>query len=94
MAFNKKELARGILQIRPVMVREVNSILGHKKYKPKDAYNKTKALEMWYIIQKHHNPTYDLKRMCLVWNGVPNKKNASRSKDYYKKVQRELKKLL
>ena len=39
----KRELAVGILQIRPVMVDEVNRILGYRKYSHCDAADSTKA---------------------------------------------------
>ena len=45
MAYNSKENAAGVLQIRPIMVREVNRLLGEDKYTLKDRWSKQKALK-------------------------------------------------
>lgn len=49
----------GILQIRQIYVDEVNRILGCNKYTLSDAYDIDKSLEMFDILQKHHNPDND-----------------------------------
>lgn len=59
----------GILQIRPIMVREVNNILGYTKYFLKDRLNKIKSIEMFTIYTNHHTPNWDLELVCRRWNG-------------------------
>jgi len=59
----------GLLQIRPVMVREVNRILGYQKYQLSDRLNDRKAVEMFNIFQQKHNPEMDFEKMCRLWNG-------------------------
>jgi len=65
--------ARGVLQILPVMIKEVNRICKKlcidKHYTWKDAFNAQKSIEIWYIVQNYHNPSYDLQKACRIWFG-------------------------
>jgi hypothetical protein len=79
--------AYGILQFHQARIDDINEIVGYKRFKLEDALNEKIATLMWYIYMSHKNPSYDLKRCCMLWNGKPKKKNARRSKDYYKKIQ-------
>jgi len=67
-AFNEKENAAGIAQLRPIMIAEANEIVGYKKYSLKDRWNVRKSIEIWYVIQDYHNPSYDPITACLMWN--------------------------
>lgn len=49
----------GILQIRQIYVDEVNRILGYDKYTLSDAHDVDKSIEMFDILQNHHNPDGD-----------------------------------
>lgn len=73
---NKRENAVGILQIRPIMLNHVNDILRKDgkdiSYTLADRYDSTKSVKMWYIVQNYHNPNYDPKIACYVWNGGTN----------------------
>ena len=75
-AVNSITGARGILQILPPMINEVNRILYHYygsafiKYTWDDAWNPLKSIEIWYIVQNHHNPLYDSIRACQLWFGM------------------------
>jgi hypothetical protein len=53
-AFNAKEQAIGILQIRPIMVEDVNRILGEKKYEHSDAWEPKASVEMATIYLEHY----------------------------------------
>ena len=59
-AINKKEDAVGVMQIRKIMVLDANRIIGFCKFCFSDRYNFLKSLEIFYIIQDHYNPEYDL----------------------------------
>ena len=91
LAYNKKERAAGILQIRPVMVRDANRILrqnGSKlRFKLKDRFNPSKSIQIYYIIQSHYKPA-NVFEYTQIWNGT------SRKRDYYNKVVSQLSKLL
>jgi hypothetical protein len=71
-AYNRNEpLAVGILQEFPIIVRDVNRILGYRKYKLEDRLNPVKAIEMFWIYQKYYNPEMNLEKMCRIWCGGP-----------------------
>ena len=84
-AINKKENAAGLLQIRPIMIRDVNRIVGYKKYTLNDRYNFSKSLEIFYIIQDHYNPEYDIEKAARIWNGGPDGIYQSSTINYYNK---------
>jgi len=48
--------AIGILQIHPIMVKDVNRILGKEKYTLKDRYSPKKSKEMAVIYFQHYSP--------------------------------------
>lgn len=98
-AFNQKELARGVLQIRPIMVRECNNILAsqgiNKRYVDSDCFNPVKAEEIYWIVQNKHNPNFDLFTASAVWNGghTPNKLSGSvinKVRTYHNKIIKEM----
>jgi hypothetical protein len=72
-AYNKREHAAGILQIRPIMVTHINWILQKEgkdiSFTLADRFDSTKSVKMYYIYQEHHNPNYDPKLACYLWNG-------------------------
>lgn len=50
---------RGILQITPIYVAEVNRIAG-TGYQPEDAHDTATALQMFDTLQAHYNPERDI----------------------------------
>jgi hypothetical protein len=87
-AINPKEHAFGLLQIRPVMLKEVNRILREQKiiksFTLTDALDSMKSIEMYWIIQNYYNASGDFKTACIVWNGK------SKHNRYYGKVKAKL----
>lgn len=67
-AVGKDGFDRGILQIRPIYVAEVNRILGIDRYCHDDAFPVQKSLEMFSIIQEHYNPQHDIERAIELHN--------------------------
>lgn len=53
---------RGVLQITPIYVREVNRLLGEDRYTHDDAFSVTKSIEMFNIMQSRKNPRCDMDR--------------------------------
>ena len=86
MAYNAKENAAGVLQIRPIMVREVNRLLGEDKYTLKDRWNKAKSIEMFNVIRSHLKGASD-EEIARTWNGGYNGKNIPQTLQYWKKVK-------
>lgn len=66
---NKADGSAGLLGIRAIMVKEVNTILGYNKYKLNDRLDDKKAIEMFFIYQDFVNPKYDIEVGCKKWNG-------------------------
>lgn len=88
--FNLDENAAGLLQIRPIMVKEVNQILGYKKYSLKDRWSKQKSIEMFIIYQNFINPEYNEELAARYWNGGRNgdkKQTTDRYVDLYYKYK-------
>ncbi len=88
-AYNAKENAVGCLQIRPIMLREVNRLLGYNKYKLEDRWNKAKSIEMFNIIKQHTtNPTNE--KLARNWNGGWNGYKKQSTLKYWQKVKEQL----
>jgi soluble lytic murein transglycosylase-like protein len=88
-AHNIKEDAVGCLQIRPIMLREVNRLLGYNKYKLADRWNKKKSIEMFNVIKEHtKNPTNE--KLARNWNGGWNGYKKQSTLKYWYKVKAQL----
>jgi len=88
-AHNIKEDAVGCLQIRPIMLREVNRLLGYNKYKLADRWNKEKSIEMFNIIKEHtKNPTNE--KLARNWNGGCYGYKKQSTLKYWYKVKEQL----
>lgn len=90
---NHKEDAVGILQIRPIAVREVNRILtlqqeSDYRFSLDDRIDSLKSVQMWYIIQEYHNPEYDPMLAARIWNGG-SKQYKPMSHQYWLKVKKQ-----
>lgn len=86
--------AVGALQIRPIMVREVNRILKIQKsdirFKLKDRFDRQKTIEMFLVWKNYHHPDGDFEKIARNWNGGPKGFKKSRTEKYWAKVQQEL----
>jgi hypothetical protein len=90
LAYNEKENAAGVLQIRPIMVSEVNRLLGENKYTLKDRWNKAKSIEMFNIVRLHtKNPTNE--RIARNWNGGYTGHKKKSTLKYWDKVKKQIK---
>ena len=88
-AHNISEDAVGCLQIRPIMLREVNRLLGYNKYKLADRWNKAKSIEMFNVIKDHTtNPTNE--KLARNWNGGWNGYKKQSTLKYWHKVKQQL----
>lgn len=88
-AYNAKENAVGCLQIRPIMLREVNRLLGYNKYKLTDRWNKVKSIEMFNVIKQNTtNPTNE--KLARNWNGGWNGYKKQSTLKYWQKVKEQL----
>lgn len=88
-ARNPKGDCCGILQITPILVKEVNRICRQKRlnkqYTLKDRYNVAKSKEMFGIIQDTYNKVHDIGKAIRIWNGGPYY-STKKTQKYYNKV--------
>ena len=80
---------RGILQITPILVKEVNRISG-LAYTHDDAWDPEKSIEMFYIIARKYCPEHDFEKMARIWNGGPKGHTKECTIIYWNKVKNEL----
>jgi len=88
------EEAVGALQIRPIMVREVNRILRiqkiDKRFTLKDRFERDKSIEMFYIWKNYHHKDSDYETIARNWNGGPKGYKLNRTVKYWNKVEKQL----
>jgi len=88
----------GCLQIRPVMVREVNRILKKQKdtlrFKYKDRWSRKKSIQMFYIWKDFHHTNSSDEKIARNWNGGPKGYKRKRTLQYWEKVKIEMSKKL
>ena len=81
----------GLLQIRPIMVREVNRILRKqgldKRFKNSDRKSGDKSIEMFNIWADAYHLKSSYEKMARNWNGGPTGYKKSATAHYWKKVQ-------
>jgi len=90
-AYNKKEDAVGCLQIRPVMVREVNRILKRlgrvERFTKEDRWDCGQSREMFYIWRNYHHKNSSDEVIARCWNGGPRGYKKRSTEHYWYKVQ-------
>jgi len=86
--------AVGALQIRPIMVKEVNRILKiqkiDKQFTLKDRFERDKSIEMFYIWKNYHHKDSDYETIARNWNGGPKGYKLDRTVKYWNKVEKQL----
>jgi hypothetical protein len=98
-----KDGAVGIIQIKPVMVTEVNricNIIGNKKhFTMLDRKNTKKSAEMFWIYQEFYHPDImkdsisvkQVEMLARTWNGGPGGHRKTATKKYWHKVNNRFK---
>lgn len=82
--------AVGILQIRPIMLRDVNRIVGENRYSLDDRRNVRKSVEMFVIHSMHYWPNGGPEQWARAWNGGPQGPQREATAGYWQKVQRAM----
>lgn len=86
LAYNALEDAAGCLQIRPIMVREVNRLLKVDSYKLVDRWSRAKSIEMFNVIRSHtKNPTNE--KLARNWNGGWSGHKKQSTQGYWERVK-------
>ena len=91
-AYCKKEKAVGCLQIRPIMLREVNRILrkqkSTKRFSLEDRWDCGLSEEMFYIWRNYHHEDSSDEVIARNWNGGPRGYKKQSTTHYWQKVQK------
>lgn len=99
LAYNTKEKAVGVLQIRPIMLREVNRVLRKNKVPGKfvlqDRYSQEKSIEMFNIMAEQVNQD-GLSQMQFFevvarrWNGGRRGDKKKATIKYWERIKNQL----
>ena len=94
LAHNKPEGAVGILQIRPIMVLDVNRIIVHRRelwettrFSMEDRWDISKSVQMAEIYFSHYCEGQSAQKMSRCWNGGPDGDLQECTIPYWKKVE-------
>lgn len=90
-AYNKKEDAAGLFQIRPIYLQDVNRILGYQSYKLSDRFDPQKSKEMVYVYLCHYGRNKSLEQLARIQNGGPQGHKKESTLRYWQKVKERLK---
>lgn len=94
-AFNQSSNAAGCLQIRPIMVEEVNRILekigSDERYNLGDRFSRKKSIEMFTIWRLYHHRGHSYEVISRNWNGGPNGYLMEETIGYWHNVKKHLK---
>lgn len=86
LAYNETEQATGIVQIRPIRLKDYNERTG-KKYSLQDCYNPSISKEIFMYYASKHLPT-DYEAISKKWNG-----KGKSNEIYWQKVLSEMEKI-
>jgi hypothetical protein len=86
LAWNRKELACGISQIRPIRLKDFNRRTG-KNYKLKDCFKVSVSREIFFYYCQGE----DLEKIARCWNAGPGGEKMKATLKYWKKVKSNLK---
>ena len=92
---NGNDLARGrhgelgALQIKPILVRDVNRIMG-THYAHQQVTNRTISLFIANAYLSHYGRNLSDESLARIWQGGPNAIHRSSSRAYGRRVMREL----
>ena len=86
--------AVGALQIRPIMVREVNRICkrigSHQRFILKDRFDRSKSIHMFLIWKEFHHNDSSPEKIARNWNGGPKGYKKDRTIKYWNKIEKQL----
>jgi len=93
MAVNKSGAA-GCMQIKPIMVREVNRILlkigETRQFTLADRFNRIRSVQMFTIWRQYHHASDSDEDIARCWNGGGDGDKMDATLGYWKSVQRTL----
>ena len=86
--------AVGALQIRPIMVREVNRILKiqgkTERFDLKDRFDRQQSIRMFMVWKNYHHKNSEPEVIARNWNGGPKGYKKDRTIKYWNKIEKQL----
>ena len=86
--------AVGALQIRPIMVREVNRILKiqgkTERFDLKDRFDRNESIRMFMVWKNYHHKDSEPEVIARNWNGGPKGYKLNRTVKYWNKIEKQL----
>lgn len=79
----------GVLQIKKVMVDECNRIVGYKHFEYEDRMDSIKSVQIFNIVQKHHNPKRNIHLALKIWNSKANLEYHRKVENKYNELRKE-----
>ena len=92
-AYNEREGAAGIAQIRPILVRDVARIDKTTKYQLSDRFNVAASRRMFRVYLRHWSKTGTDEEAARMWCSGPTGMSKAASLPYWEKVKKEIEKL-
>lgn len=90
-AFNRRENAAGIVQIRPIMLRDANRIIGYPKWSLADRFDVEKSYAMFRLVCRYYENKGGAEQWSRLWNAGPDwRKNRAATDRYWAWVQAAL----
>ena len=86
---SRKENAVGLLQIRPIMITEINRIT-KKHYSLNDRFSRKKSIAIFIAYQDFYNPKWSYEVAARIWNGGASGMNKESTVKYWNKVKQLL----
>ena len=83
--------AVGILQIHPIMIKDVNRILGKDAYTLRDRLDPEKSRKICRVYLSHYCKGKSFEVMARCWNGGPRGHRKQATEKYWVKVRRVMK---
>jgi hypothetical protein len=88
--------AVGALQIRPIMVKEVNRILKiqgkTERFDLKDRFDRQQSIRMFMVWKNYHHKNDNAEVVARCWNGGGKGYKSTRTLKYWNKVEQQLNK--
>lgn len=79
----------GVLQIRPIAVKEANRIMGFDKFADSDRFDRLKSIEIWETIQEYHNPGKSFERALKLHNPNGGEEYSDKVMNKYKQLKHD-----
>lgn len=82
-AINRKENAVGLLQIRPIMVKQANQIVGEDIYTLSDRHDSLTSIAIFHTVMSELNPSLDVDKAIAIWNPNASREYRNCIKSFY-----------